>query len=215
MAVAVGSPIRAAPGGRQWPSAAPKFLIGLAILAIAAVLVINLAIQANPPAASGSVNAWLGDIQQTVCDSDATDESATCFVAPYAEDAGVGLGFTVRNTAPIPMTIVAVEGLEAPFLTPAYLHPELVDHPGPEQGYLYGLDAGQTFEPVEVAPGEEVPLQLVGTFLPCDVVAGWYSPGSALIVDHARMTLRWGFFETQVNMPLGGSLTLPAPESCP
>ena len=210
MAVAVGTPSRTAPSGRPWRASLPTVLIGLGAVALAAVLLVNLGIQSNPPVGHGSTTSWLGDIEQTPCDTE-----GTCFVAPFDPGAGVGIGFTVRNSAPVPMTIVSVEGLEPPFLTPAYLHPELIDYDGAAQGYLFGLEAGRPFEPVEVAPGAEVPVQLIGTFVACEVAARSYTPGSALIIDHVQMTLRWAFFETRVNMPLEAALTLPAPESCP
>ena len=189
-------------------------LIGLVIALGLAVIGLMALVRLSPPVSQGSVVAWLGDAGRITCDPEdfGGEESVDCFEVPFVEDAGVGIGFTVRNTSFLTMTIVAVESLEAPFLTPAYLHPERVIDEG---GHLFGLGAGRPFQPMDVAPGAEAALQLVGTYLDCETVAGWYAPGGALIIDHARMTLRWAFAETDVDVPLRGVLSLPAPDSCP
>jgi hypothetical protein len=167
-----------------------------------------------PPVSEGSVVAWLGDADPIPCDAADPDGEGfiDCFEVPFAEGAGVGIGFTVRNTAPLPMTIVAVASLEAPFLTPAYLRPERIRDAG---GFLFGLEAGRPFEPIEVAPNGEAALQLVGTYLACETAAASHPPGSSLVIDHARMTVRWAFVETDVLVPLSGALSMPGPLSCP
>lgn len=168
----------------------------------------------SPPVSQGSVVAWLGDADPMSCDPAeyGEEESIDCREVPFVEGAGVGIGFTLRNTSFLPMTIVAVESLEAPFLTPAYLHPERVQD---DHGYHFGLGAGRPFQPIDVAPGGEAAMQLVGTYLDCETVAAWHAPGGALLIDHARMTLRWAFAEADVDVPLRGVLSLPAPVSCP
>ena len=188
-------------------------LVGLLIIGLVVVALVAW-IRLSPPVSQGSVVAWLGDAGPTPCDvADSDGEgSIECQEVPFAEGAGVGIGFTVRNTAFLPMTIVAVESLEAPFLTPAYLRPERVEDEG---GYLFGLEAGRPFEPIEVAPGAEAALQLVGTYLDCETVAASHPPGSALIIDNARMTVRWAFAEADVVVPLSGALSMPGPISCP
>lgn len=191
-----------------------RLLIGLAITIGLVAVVLMAWVRLSPPVSQGSVVAWLGEADPISCDPAeyGGEESIDCREVPFVEGAGVGIGFTLRNTSFLPMTIVAVESLEAPFLTPAYLHPERVQDEG---GYLFGLGAGRPFEPIDVAPGAEAALQLVGTYLDCETVTASYTPGSALIVDHARMTLRWAFAETDVDVPLRGVLSLPAPEGCP
>jgi hypothetical protein len=200
---------RSRPRREGWP-----LFIGLVIVVSLVAIGFMAWVRWSPPVSQGSVVAWLGDDDPISCDpADYGDEeSSDCWEVPFVEGAGVGIGFTVRNTAVLPMTIVAVESLEAPFLTPAYLHPERVQDEG---GYLFGLDAGRPFEPIEVAPGAEAALQLAGTYLDCETVAASHPPGSALIIDHARMTLRWAFVETNVVVPLSGALSMPGPISCP
>jgi hypothetical protein len=214
MAVAVGSQATTVPGGRR-SRAVPLVVIGLAVAGGLVAIALEAWIRLSPPVSQGSTVAVLG-AGGVGCDpvEFGGDASTICYEVPFVEGKGVGIGFVVRNTAPIPMTIVAVNALEAPFLTPAYLQPERIDQSGPYE-YVFGLGQGRPFAPIEVGPNQDVPLQLVGTYLPCEQVARSYVPGSALIVDHARMTLRWAFVQTELDVPLGGALSLPAPDSCP
>lgn len=209
MEVAVQGPTTTRSDKRPW-RAARVAGIGLAVVVVVAIVGLNLWVRLSPPLSPGSVVAWLGETK--ICDQTEFDGEPTleCREVPFAEGAGVGIGFTLRNSAPIAMTIVAVGSLEPPVATPAYLHPELTAEDG-----VFGLDAGRPFAPIDVAPNSEVALQLVGTYLDCDQVASWYMPGSALVIDHASVTVRWAFAETDVDVPLRGVLSLPAPDSCP
>lgn len=213
MAVAVRSQVASETRSRRWRSL-PPLLIGLAALAALVLLGLNAWVRANPPVAEGSVVAVLGEGGHN-CDAVefGGDPSRLCYEVPFVEGAGVGIGFTVRNTAPIPMTILGITMPEPPFLAPAYFHAELVDESHPYE-YTFGLENGRQFEPIEVAPNEEVPLQLVGSFIPCEEAAASHMPGSALIVDHVPMTLRWGIVEAEIDVPLQAALSVPAPESC-
>lgn len=210
MAVAIGSPTRATPGKRPWWDRVFVVLIAMGVAALLVALGLNVWITNNPPVSKGAFVGALGNAEDCDPMEFGSDASLICYEVPFDEGAGVGIGFTVRNTAPIPMTILSIDPLEAPFQTPAYLHPELL-----ETLYIFGLDIGRPFEPIEVAPGEELPIQLVGTYRACEAVAQEYIPGSALILDHAHMRVRWAFFETEVDVPFGATLSLPAPDACP
>lgn len=213
-AVTLGSQVAAETRERRWRHL-PPVLIGVAAVAALVLTGLNAWVRASPPVAEGSVVVMLGDGGHG-CDATVFggDPSSICYEVPFAEGAGVGVGFTVLNTAPIPMTIVGIAMPEPPFLAPAYFHAELVDEDGPYE-YTFGLENGRPFEPIEVAPNEEAPLQLVGTFLPCEEAAASHVPGSALIIDHVPMTLRWGIVGAEVDVPLRAALSVPAPDSCP
>jgi hypothetical protein len=164
------------------------------------------------PVEAGSVYAVLGEtVPCNPADIDTADESTACSVAPFAEGREVGIGFTVQNDAPIGMTILSAQIIRDGVLTPAALEPQLLTG----DGTMFGLSEGGPFEPVEVPAGAEVGIQFVGAFGNCETVAEDWSPGSGLVVGDAFMTVRWGVFTTQVQVPVPTSLALEAPMSCP
>ena len=164
------------------------------------------------PVAAGSFSTVLGETAPcSSADVDIDDESTECYVAPFAEGNEVGIGFTVRNDAPIGMTILSAQIIRDGVLTPAVLEPQLLR----SEGWMFGLSEGVPFEPVEVPAGGEVGIQFVGAFGDCETVAEDWSPGSGLVVGDAFMTVRWGVFTTQVQVPAPASLALEAPTSCP
>ena len=94
--------------------------------------------------------------------------------------------------------------------TPAVLEPQLMDDDG-----LFGLGEGVPFQPVDVPARKEQGIQFVGAFGDCETVAEQYTPGSGLSVSEAFMTVQWGIFTTEVQVPLTTALALSAPTSCP
>lgn len=182
---------------------------GAGLLAVALLVGFNVWVLTSPPVSRGSTVAGLGEGRACDPTDFGGDASLMCFEVPYADGEPVGIGFTIRNTAPIPMTIAAVESYGPPYLLPAYLSPELL-----ADGFMFGLGAGLPFEPVEVGPGEEIPMQLVGTYRACEEVAEFSDSGSAAVVDNVALTLRWAFAETIVRLPLGAALSLPGPSRC-
>jgi hypothetical protein len=188
-----------------------------AILAIAVIGILVLAAgqawaSVLHPVQAGSLTAVLGETEP--CNIDEVDidaDETACYRAPFAEGREVGLGFTVRNDAPIGMTILGVEIIRDGVLSPAALEPQLLT----DENLMFGLSEGVPFEPVEVPAGGELGIQFVGPFGDCETVARDWLPGSGLVVGEASMTVRWGVFTTQVQVPAPTSLALEAPTSCP
>jgi hypothetical protein len=160
------------------------------------------------PVGAGSGFAVLGDAGP--CNDDAADPTL-CYRAPFAEGREVGIGFTVRNDAPIGMTILGAQIIRDGVLSPAALEPQLLR----SEDLMFGLSEGVPFEPVDVPAGEELAIQFVGPFGDCETVARDWSPGSGLVLEEAFMTVRWGVFTTQVQVPSPMSVALEAPTSCP
>ena len=157
------------------------------------------------------MSAVLGDVQAcNIEDIDVDADETACHVAPFAEGREVGIGFTVRNDAPVAMTVLSVEVIREGVSTPAALVPELTG-----EDMLFGLTEGVPFEPVEVPAGAEQGIQFVGPFGDCEAVAEQWAPGSGLVVSQAFMSVRWGVFTTEVEVPLKTALALSAPTSCP
>lgn len=186
-----------------------RVVAGLAIVAVVAAIGLTAWVWMSPPVSAGSTVAGLGNMVS--CDPAAFggEPSLICYEVPFAEGEGVGIGFTVRNSAPIPLTIAHIDSYGPPYNLSAHLYPELT-----RDAMMFGLGAGRPFEAVEVAPGEEVAIQFVGSYRPCEEVAQFQEPGSAAVITHAQMTLRWAFAETDVMLPLGAALSLPGPREC-
>jgi hypothetical protein len=194
-------------GGRRRPWLA--WLIGgLVVAALALWIGSWIWMTTWPPIRRGSVTAVIG--QAEACDPSefGSDETVDCQRVPFKAGAPVGIGFTVRNDAPVAVTVVSVEPIGFELTGPAVLHPELID------GYLFGADAGRPFEPVEVAPGAEQAIQLVGMFMDCRTVAANYVPGSSVVATGARMRIRWLLFESDVDIPLSLAVSIGVPEHC-
>jgi len=195
----------------------PAFTLIGAVLALAVIGILVFTagqgwVSAVHPIAAGSFSTVLGEtVPCGTADFYIDDESTECYVAPFAEGHEVGIGFTVWNDAPIGMTILSAQVIRDGVLTPAALEPQLLR----SEGYVFGLSEGVPFEPVEVPAGEEVGIQFVGAFGDCETAAENWSPGSGLIVGDAFMTVRWGVFTTEVQVPAPTALVLEAPMSCP
>lgn len=195
---------------RRTPAFTPVgAILGIAVIGIVAFVVIQALVWTFPPVGAGSVSAILGDAVPCA-DGDADDLPLDCYRADFAEGRDVGVGFTVRNNAPIRMTIVDIAVIREGVSTPAVLEPQLIG-----DDHLFGVGLGQPFEAVDVPGGEEQGIQFVGTFGDCRAVGNDYMPGSGLSVSTAFMTVRWAIFETDVEVPLTSALNLMAPDSCP
>ncbi|HEX5039619.1 MAG TPA: hypothetical protein VFW95_05745 [Candidatus Limnocylindria bacterium] len=196
----------------------PSFTPAAAVLAIVlivgvALLGTQLALDAWPPVHVGATSAVLGEGAQpcSAVEADADETPTLCYLIPFEEGREVGVGMTIRNEAPIPMTIVAADVIRDGVRTPAALESQLIT--GDET--TFGFPQGVPFEPVEVEPGAERGIQFIGTYGDCDTVARDYMPGSGLVVGEAFLTLRWAFFETHATVPLTSTVALTAPDSCP
>ena len=197
------------PAGRT-PAFTPMgTVLAIAVIGIVVFLVGQVLVSEFPPVRAGSFSAVLGDVGP--CSGIESDEgSSDCYVASFAEGREVGIGFTVRNDGPIGMTILAIEVIREGVSTPAVLEPRLIAE---DEGF--GLTEGVPFAPVDVPAGGELGIQFVGAFGDCETVAEQYVPGSGLSVSEAFMTVRWGIFTTEVQVPLTTALALSAPTSCP
>ncbi|MEA2651134.1 MAG: hypothetical protein QOI85_855 [Chloroflexota bacterium] len=180
------------------------------VVALAGALTIWLAFQswlvAVAPVAHGSMSVVLGDTRP--CVEPYGDDTVTCYEATFAEGAPVGVGITIRNDGPIPMTILAITSFGRNVRTTATLDPELL-----ADGSTFGIGAGRPFEPITIDPAAEVPVQLVGTFVSCQEAAAHYMPGSAIIVTQLDLTVRWLYTQQQIVLPLREVLALDAPEA--
>jgi hypothetical protein len=193
-------------GRRPWL----RWVIRAIVVAVAAFAVSWLWLSFLPPVQAGSVWAVIGEASGCPpVDIGQDDETVSCHQVAFQEGAPVGIGFTVRNTGPLAVTIESVEpiGLEPTAL--AVLQPQLIT-----TDYLFGADAGRPFDPVEVAPNREEAIQLVGTFVDCRTAASNYVPDSGTIATQVRMRVRWFLTEAHVTVPLSQALELMAPDSC-
>jgi hypothetical protein len=186
--------------------------LAIAIIGILALAAGQAVASFLHPVRAGEVTAVLGDAEPcSMDDIDIGADERACYRAPFAEGREVGLGFTVRNDAPIGMTILDVAIIHEGVSSPAALEPQLLRN----ENFMFGLTEGMPFEPVDVPAGGELGIQFVGPFGDCETVARQWSPGSGLAVGEAFMTVRWGVFTTQVQVPGPTALALMAPQSCP
>ena len=132
-------------------------------------------------------------------------------VAPFAEGREVGIGFTVRNDAPIGMTILDIDVIRDGVLTPAALEPQLLT----DEDMMFGLSEGVPFEPVEVPAGGEHGYPVRRTVWGLrdrgqGVGARQRAGGRGRIHDGAL-----GRLHDSGEVPAPMSLALEAPTSCP
>ena len=188
-----------------------RWLVIVAVI-LAIALTIGLAFQAwlqvAAPAAHGSVTATLGETRP--CDgSSSGDGTVTCREAPFSEGAPVGIGVTIRNDGPIAMTIVAIGSFGRDIRTTAVLDAQLLADES-----TFGIGEGRRpFAPITIEPGLGRPIQLVGAFIGCEEAAAHYMPGSAIVLTHLDLTVRWLVADQRVQLPLRDVLSLSAPEA--
>jgi hypothetical protein len=183
-----------------------------AVLLIAALVVAQVAFLRMPPVTHGSMSwalAPAGDCPR----SETSDPSLRCSRVDFAPGAPVGVGFSVRNDGPVPLTIVSVASIGAESSTTlAALQPALSPI-----GQPLAIERLRPFAPVEIAAGDEVMIFLVGQIRPCEAVRGHWFPGTSMGFSAARITVRWLLVGTEVEMPLRIVLWIDAPveAGCP
>jgi hypothetical protein len=132
-----------------------------------------------------------------------------CAVVRFEPEDPVGVGFSVRNTSWLPMTIESVESFgreHDAFL--AHLEPAL-----PPEGQLFSVDNTRPFKPVVVSPGENVTIQLMGDMRSCEAVRGRWAPGTAQVFGLVHVKVRWLLTSTRIGIPLQRQLYIEAPTS--
>jgi hypothetical protein len=142
-----------------------------------------------------------------------TSTTSLCTEVAFAPGAPVGVGFSVRNNGPLPVTVVSVAslGAESPIML-AELHPVLSP-----VGATFAIDETRPFEPIEIAPGKDVTIVLTGRIRACDAVRGHWDPGVTMGWERVRLTVRWLLVSSEVDMPLQQTLQIgaPAESQCP
>jgi hypothetical protein len=141
---------------------------------------------------------------------------ARCNEVAFVPGSAVGLGFSVRNNGPVPLTIVAVKGLGSESAALAELNPVLPPAGGPGAG-TFALDGGRPFQPIDLAPGQDAAIQFVGQMRSCDAVRGHWSPGIGMRFESARLTIRVLAMSSEIEVPLQQALQInsPAAGTCP
>ena len=175
--------------------------------ALTIVLGFQTWLQVAAPVTRGSFGATFGTTQP--CDGASFgDPTVTCHAAPFVEGAPVGIGASIRNDGPIPMTVVAIGSFGRGHSTTAVLDPQLLAGES-----AFGFDAGLPFEPIVIEPGAERAVQLVGAFIGCEEAAATHMPGSAVVLTHLDVTVRWLIADQNVRLPLAEVLSLSAPDA--
>lgn len=126
-----------------------------------------------------------------------------CSAATFAPGDPVGMGFSVRNTGPLPLTVVSVASFE---LVLVEMHPIL-----PPEGEMFAIEGMRPFEPITLGPGEEATIQLMGRIRDCDAVRDYWRPGGAMRFEAVRLTVRWLLMSTEVEIPLQQALQIDGP----
>jgi hypothetical protein len=189
--------------------------VGVALLAVAGVSA-QVSLVHGHPLGQGSISSSLG--LGTSCRGfEPTPTMARCNEVAFAPGSAVGLGFSVRNNGPVPLTIAAVKGLgsESPIAL-AELNPVLPPAGGPGAG-TFALDGARPFQPIDLAPGQDAAIQFVGRMRSCDAVRGHWSPGVGMRFDSARLTIRVLAMSSEIEVPLQQALQInsPAAGACP
>ena len=139
--------------------------------AITGGLVFQAWLMATAPVVHGSAHGTFGNTQPCDAASVVGDDTVTCREALFAEGAPVGVGLTIRNDGPIPMTILAIDSFGRDIATTAILDPQLL-----ADDTIFGVGEGKPFSPITIEPGAERPVQLVGAFIGCELAAAHYMP---------------------------------------
>lgn len=179
---------------------------GTTAVLLAGFLTVQTALLWAEPIAQGSVSASLG-LSGECPGFTPTDETPICRGVAFSPGGFVGTGFSVRNTGPVPLTVVSVRGsgIESEHML-AEMHAVL-----PPDGELFSTDEMRPFEPVVIGPGEEATIQMVGQVRSCEAVQGYYTPGSALGTTSVRLKVRWLLASKDVDLPLQQAVFVYAP----
>jgi hypothetical protein len=189
--------------------------VGVVVLAVAGVSA-QVSLVRSHPLGQGSISSSLG-LGSSCRGFEPTAAMARCNEVAFVPGSAVGLGFSVRNNGPVPLTIVAVKGLgsESP-ITLAELDPVLPPAGGPG-AVTFALDGARPFQPIDLAPGQDAAIQFVGRMRSCDAVRGHWSPGVGMRFDSARLTVRVLAMSSEIEVPLQQALQIisPAAGTCP
>jgi hypothetical protein len=178
-------------------------LLALLVVGVAAL---QIALLRSQPVSHGSTS-WSSDPARKCRPLAATDPTVRCSEVAFSPGAPVGIGFSVRNDGPLPVTVVSVAspGAESPIML-AELHPVV-----PPAGTMFTIDESRAFTSIDLAAGEQATIYLVGRMRSCDAVRGYWAPGTGLQFDVARITVRWLLFSTEVQVPLRDVLQIDSP----
>ena len=180
---------------------------GMTALVGVSTVATQVALLWTHPIGHGSTS-WSRDSLNRCRQFEATDPTIRCSEVAFAPRAPVGIGFSLRNTGPLPLTIVAVGSVgseESNSLVE--MQPGVpVDDPA-----TFTVPVTRRFAPIDMVAGQEARIDLVGQMRTCDAVRGHWSPGTSMRVDVARITVRWLFLTRDVEMPLRDVLQIDAP----
>ena len=188
--------------------------VGLVLLAVAGVSA-QLSLVRGHPLGQGSISSSLG-LGSSCTGSKPTATMARCNEVAFVPGSAVGLGFSVRNNGPVPLTIVAVKGLGSESAALAELNPVLPPAGGPGAS-TFALEGARPFQTIDLAPGQDAAIEFVGRMRSCDAVRGHWSPGVGMRFDSARLTVRVLAMSTEIEVPLQQALQVnsPAAGACP
>ena len=201
--------------GIRNPLRARWLVVGVVLVAIAGMSAQVWLVRGHP-IGQGSVSSSLG-LGTTCRGFTPTATTSRCNEVAFAPGGLVALGFSVRNTGPVPLTIVSVKSLgsDSPIML-AELDPVLPPAGGPG-AVTFAFDRTRPFQSIDLAPGQDAPIQFLGRMRSCDAVRGYWSAGGALRFDTARVTVRVLAMSTEMEVPLQQALQIGSPAAgvCP
>ena len=188
--------------------------VGVVLLAVAGVSA-QVSLVRGHPLGQGSISSSLG-LGSSCSGFEPTATMARCNEVAFVPGSAVGLGFSVRNNGPVPLTIVAVKELGSESAALAGLNPVLPPAGGPG-AVTFAIEGVRPFQPIDLAPGQDAAIQFVGRMRSCDAVRGHWSPGVGMRFDSARLTVRVMAMTSEIEVPLQQALQInsPAAGACP
>jgi len=182
--------------------------VGVVLLAVAGVSA-QVSLVRGHPLGQGSMSSSLG-LGSSCSGFKPTATMARCNEVAFVPGSAVGLGFSVRNNGPVPLTIVAVKGLGSESAALAELTPVLPPAGGPG-AVTFAFDGVRPFQPIDLAPGQDAAIQFVGQMRSCDAVRGHWSPGGGMRFESARLTVRVLAMSSEIDVPLQQALQINSP----
>lgn len=194
---------------RRW------FAVGVVLLAVAGVSA-QVSLVRGHPLGQGSVSSSLG-LGSSCRGFEPTATMARCNEVAFVPGSAVGLGFSVRNNGPVPLTIIAVKGLGSESSAALAELVPVLPPPGGPGAVTFALDGTRPFQPIDLAPGQDAAIQFVGRMRSCDAVRGHWSPGTGMRFTIARLTVRVLAMSSEIEVPLQQGLQIisPAAGVCP